>query len=186
MSNEPSLEQTLDYLKTSLLVNPHDPYKRFQLGMTYWKLGKIAEAVNAFKRDDPDILYALGASYAKAGEWQKSFEALRGVVRQRPGEVGAWKILAEDHTQLGNFDDAIEAHRKALSLEPAYVRAHVHIARLFERMQKWSAAADEYKEALKVLADDAELQAALATVLFKIERFDDCAERWKKALKLRG
>ena len=47
------LEETIDLLKTQLLIQPNDPYKRFRLGVAYSNYGNPIEAVVNFERAIP-------------------------------------------------------------------------------------------------------------------------------------
>src|SRR5437899_1878566 len=95
MSEEQKLQETLEYLKTSLLVTPNDPYKRFQLGMTLRKLGNHADAVKAFKRavdakpDYAECWYNLGLALSEKEQLQDAFDAWTKATTSKPEHVDA-------------------------------------------------------------------------------------------------
>src|SRR5262245_27244469 len=111
-----NLDQLLDFLKTSLLVNPNDSYKRFQLGSTYLKLGKPEEAIKAFSRATSikpeyfDAHLQLGLTYAGIEDWVHACESYAKAAELKPDHYDAHLQLAEIALRLERTDQAAKAY----------------------------------------------------------------------------
>lgn len=66
-----------------LTLAPTDPLDvRFLLGETFFRMGELDEAIEAWLRvgDDPDALYNLGLAWFFRGEWARSVGAFRRAI----------------------------------------------------------------------------------------------------------
>jgi len=81
--------------------------------------GNIDAAADAYRRliatdqDNAAAWHGLGAARLRAGACGEAKNALLRAVRLRPGEVGAWGLLAEALFKLGDVERAIDAYRRA-------------------------------------------------------------------------
>ena len=81
--------------------------------------GDIDAAADAYRRliaadqDNAAAWHGLGAARLRAGACGEAGDALLRAVRLRPGETGAWGLLAEALFKLGDVERAIDAYRRA-------------------------------------------------------------------------
>ena len=71
------------YLKRAIELQPDNPKIHNKMGLTFFSLGKIDEAINEFKTtlaiedNVPSVLYNLGLAYFAKEEFENSFETLK-------------------------------------------------------------------------------------------------------------
>ncbi len=122
-----NLEQLLDVLQSALLVNPGDGWKRVRLGQTLQKLGRLDEAVVAFRRavrdkpDYPEGHAALGSVLAEQGNWAEAEPTLRKAIELKPELVEPHVELAQGYARLGQHEKAAIEFKAALALKPDLV-----------------------------------------------------------------
>lgn len=98
---------------------------------------------------DPVLLEAGGA--LAEGKLAVAERLLRDILKSRPNEIAAIRMLAEIATRLGRYEDAEALLRRGLELAPDFTAARHNLAVVLYRQTKAAAALDEV-EAL--LADD--------------------------------
>ena len=93
-------------------------------GWSYYRMGKIAEAAEAFQRglraepDDPRCLTGLGYSEMRMGQVGMARQRFQQVVEMVPDKTNAWVGLGLAELRLGNRAAAVQAFRQALELSP--------------------------------------------------------------------
>ena len=120
---------------------------------------------------DPELMSA-GAALV-AGRLAEAEQALREVLKARPTEVAAIRMLAEIATRLGRYEDAEALLTRCLELAPGFVPARHNLAVALYRQTKAGEAATEIERLLA--ADPANpsyrnLQAAALSQLGEYER----------------
>ncbi len=103
----------------------------------------IACAVN-----DPALM-AAGAALV-AGRLAEAEQALRDILKARPTEIAAIRMLAEIATRLGRYEDAEGLLTRCLELAPSFVPARHNLAVALYRQTKTREAAVEIDRLLEV------------------------------------
>ncbi|UCF80473.1 MAG: tetratricopeptide repeat protein, partial [Acidobacteriota bacterium] len=110
---------------------PYNHHAHYGLGNAYGKLGRYAEAVEAYKqsiRFDPynaDTHYNLGFAYSKLGRNAEAIEAFKQAIRLKPDMAEAHSNLGFAYTKLDRHAEAIEAYKHAILLKPDLAKAHL-------------------------------------------------------------
>ena len=89
----------IEAYQRALSLGEPQPEVCFNLGNTFYSLGRIVEA---------------SASFAQATEID-------------PEYVEAWNNLGNTLAEIGKPDEAVPAYRRALSIEPGYADAHYNL-----------------------------------------------------------
>ena len=96
--------------------------------------------------NDPDLM-AAGAALV-AGRLAEAEQALRDILKARPEEVAAIRMLAEIATRLGRYEDAEALLTRCLELAPGFVPARHNLAVALYRQTRAGEAAAEVERLL--------------------------------------
>ena len=179
----PQAEEKLQALVSSQTKNPQ---VWFDLGFAQSHLGKIAEAITAYKKAtelDPKWFEAqknLGLALAKLGDLATAANTFRIAVTLKP-TVGGQQALADAWLSLAQAveesqpQESLAAYQKAAELDPANSDAPLGIARMTERTGNLPAAEQQYLKLAE--AGNSESVEHLIGLYLKQKRYAD-AETW--------
>ena len=128
----------------------------FNLGMTYLKRGRYADAAEALERagriDTADVktLYCLGTAYRKQKRYAEAVSALKRAVRLKPDMAPAHFSLGNAYFKQGKATEAESAYREATQKDPKHVPAHFMLGSLAWQQADWAAAADAWAHVLLI------------------------------------
>lgn len=97
---------------------------------------------------DPELMAAAAALVE--GRLAVAEEALRAVLKARPTEIAAIRMLAEVATRLGRYEDAEALLTRGLELAPSFVAARHNLAVALYRQTKAGAAVIEVDRLLAI------------------------------------
>jgi tetratricopeptide (TPR) repeat protein len=179
-------QQAEEKLQALIGKQERNPQAWFDLGFAQSHLGKIAEAIAAYKKVtelDPKWFEAqqnLGLALAKSGDLPGAAAALKIAVTLKPTTGGqqalsrAWFSLAQV-TEDSQAQEALAAYQKAVELDPANSEALLGLAKLTERSGNPAAAEQQY---VKLAASgNGESVERLISLYLKQKRYAD-AETW--------
>lgn len=125
------------WLQQSLALNHHQPAVYNNLGLAFWDLRQLDEAVAAFYQAlhlQPDYVEAainLGGILQQRGENQAACSAL-AVLALRAESAPLWAVYGQSCRNAGNLPAALDALHQACRLEPESVE-HWRIRAIVER-----------------------------------------------------
>ena len=128
----------------------------FNLGMTYLKRGRYAEAAKALERagriDTVDVktLYCLGTAYRKQKRYAEAVSALVRAVQLKPDMAPAHFSLGNAYFKQGKSAEAKSAYREATQKDPKHVPAQFMLGSLAWQQADWTAAADAWAQVLRI------------------------------------
>lgn len=137
--------QALEAYQTATRLRPTDPTLRLDLGMALLANGKPKEAQQEFTAvlNTPTsaelrvaALCQLGAAFAAQGRHLEAIEVWRGVLEERPYDVGVHCSLAASYVATGNYPRAYEHLKIALRANPNSARAQMALRRLDRRLER--------------------------------------------------
>ena len=174
--------------KLQALVSKHaeNPQVWFDLGFAQSHLGKIAEAITAYKKAtelDPKWFEAqknLGLALAKSGDLATAAGVFRIAVTLKPTVGGqqaladAWLSLAQA-TEESQPQESLAAYQKDAELDPSNSEAPLGIAKMTERTGNLPAAEQQYLKLAE--AGNSESVEHLIGLYLKQKRYAD-AETW--------
>jgi tetratricopeptide (TPR) repeat protein len=137
------------------------------LGNMYFRLGRHAEAIEAFQqatREDKSLLsayYNLGAALYEAKRYDEALKAY---------EVA-----------LAPIEKDLEAGKK---VEAQHGRAYLNLGAIYAQRQSWDRALDAYRKAERLDVTAAAAPYNVGYVLYRLERFDESYDAYTRAAKL--
>ncbi len=114
----------LSSARTSLRLDPQNPYANYSMGLIFYELGQNEEAAESFAKvhsDDPRLNYAgyfRAVSESRLGKTTVAVDILRILCEQHPDNVEFQYQLARDLSTLHRYDEAETAYLKANVLTP--------------------------------------------------------------------
>ncbi len=134
-------------------------------GNALMRLGRVQEAIDAYRRALQDASYAhrgavltnLGKAQVALGDYRGAVESLRAALQDEgyPGAYKAWLALGGAYSRLGDARSAGVAYRKA-ALEannPDPAKALINLGVCFVQMRRPEDAASAYRTALDFSQD---------------------------------
>ena len=179
-------QQAEEKLQAIVTQQSENPQVWFDLGFAQSHLGKITEAIAAYKKAmqlSPKWFEAqqnLGLALAKSGDLTAAASALKFAVTLKPTVGGqpalaaAWLSLAQV-TEESAPQESLAAYQKATELDPANPDAQLGIARMAERSGNAAAAEQQYLKLAAAGSNDSIEQ--LIGLYLKQKRFTE-AETW--------
>ena len=171
-------EDTIELLKTQLLVQPNNPSKRYMLGKAYAKIGDFPNAIDNLKRavrfndEYGNAYYRLGLAYVQTEAISDAATAFEGAVKHGAKEIiPAWYHLATTRRQLEQFEEARQAYEKLLELDPTHRDGLVEAADSNVALYRWADASALYARATQIDENDASLFYRLGTSLMRPKPF---------------
>lgn len=143
-ANIRDLSGAADSLRTSLQYNKRNTKARNLLGLIYFQMGEIVDALSE---------WVVSVHYQPKGNAATGYLSL---VRDNPGLFQeANKVIKKYNTALdyigeGSHDMAILELKKAVSLNPKYVKAYQLLALLYMQRGQYAAARKALTKAVKV------------------------------------
>jgi len=122
-----NFDQAVLMFEQALAVNPNNVDAACNLGVALRGLGRLDEAVEAFRRAGPEdatALYNLGLTLSDLGRPQKARETYEAALSQRPGHGETLNNLGNTLWDLGRLNEAEARYREALSIDPHNAEIH--------------------------------------------------------------
>jgi tetratricopeptide (TPR) repeat protein len=119
-----------------LKESPQDVETRFQLGSLAFQQRKYPEAIERLSgltnSNDPRVFAALGATYAREGQFDKAVEVANQGLKRFPDSTVIREQLAESAVYGGKFDLAISESKKLIASNPKSVEAYVRLGAIYD------------------------------------------------------
>jgi predicted Zn-dependent protease len=138
--------------------NPENPWGHYMLGLSAWRSGEPARALNAFDRAlqlDPDHRKSLLNSsrvLLELGRPQEALERIEKTLGVEPMSNEGLRLLGRARYQLGKVDEAVDAYHRALVVDDRDVWAMNNLGLIYIEQ-------DRASEALPPLARAVELRS---------------------------
>lgn len=167
-----SWEETIDFSKECVRLNPDVPCNYVELGFAYLRFTYYQEAIEAFKqavRLDPNYVEAykgLGLTYHRLGQYQKALDACEQmsikIIKINPNDADAIFDLGEVYLELGQYQKALDAFEQALKLDPEYELVCLKsLGDTYLKQGQYQKAVDAYKQFIEIDPDDADVHLRL-------------------------
>jgi protein O-GlcNAc transferase len=162
----------------------------FNRGEALRALTRYEDAVAAYreasarKRDDPEILHALGSALRALGKPADAIETLQQAVRARPNLTAALDELAKCLITIGRLDDAAAAYRDILTVMPNDASAHLGLGNVFWKKGSMLEAVDAYRQATRLKPLWLEAQVHLGEALAKQGEFAQATAALSAAISM--
>ncbi|MFL6332202.1 MAG: tetratricopeptide repeat protein [Pyrinomonadaceae bacterium] len=163
-------EEALESFLAAVVANPRDADALFDVGATYEKLGRQAEASAAYRS-----ALELRPAYAKArarlckslvasSQFWEGVGACSRALRADGTDPGLFAAYGRAFEGAGLYDQAAEAYRMAIRLRPRAAEYHLARGRAHERLGEYRDARDSRARAARLAPDSNEARAEFARV----------------------
>lgn len=190
-----AFEQYNDVLKLcnkALEINSKSSYAHSMLGIAYWKLGKLEDALSQFTTvinmtsSSPDNLdyKNRGIVYFSLSRFDEAENDFSKAIELDPKDNEAYYYRGLAYTSLEKNTEGLNDLNKAIETDPKYADAYVGRGMIYEKLQK-------YTEALLDLSKAIELDPAYfmayndrSTVYCDLKKYDEAMKDIDKAISL--
>ena len=140
-----------------LQIHPMHSAVNANLGVMFYKLGRLDEAQSCYKR----------------------------LILQNPNHAESHCNLAVILHELNKLKDSEISGKKAIELKPKYELAHNNLGNTLKRLGKLNEAETSYKAAIRLKPDYAEAYYNLSVLFQEIDKLENSEEICKKAIELK-
>ncbi len=191
-----SFERAIAHASEALLQAPSDvmgqarALARYELGMSYKRLGRKAEAVDHLlaaaeeRPDDAAIRNNLANTLIDENRASEAEMHLRHAATLAPA-------LADTHFHLGNAlkaqgksEQALEAYRAALGLRQPYTKARINLSGILLKLARYEEALENYQAGAREDPTSAEVLSGAGVVLQALGRDDEALASFEQARNL--
>lgn len=174
----------------AIAATPNNHLAYINLGIAYGELGRLPDAVEAFKqaiRIDPhaEAYTNLGIAYGKLGRLQEAVEAFRQAVRIKPNYAKAYNNLGIAYGQLGRWQEAIDALKQATKIKPDYAEAYNVLGIAYDGLGHIDDAIDSYRQAARIKPNYAEAYFNIGDDCSKLGRRQEAIDALRQAIKIK-
>lgn len=176
-------EQAREILKAA----PEHPQALRLLGAALRRQGDVAGAEAAYLRsvkasvNDPELVAA--ANTLSENRLAAAEQILRGVLKARPTDVAAIRMLAETGMRLGRYDDAEKLLARCVELAPGFTAARHNYATVLYRNNKPVEAIGQLDLLLAGEADNPAYLNLKAAALGRIGEYEGAIELYARVLR---
>lgn len=138
----------------------------------------------------------LGRVYYYLGEFEKSTNCFREVIRRHPKHAEAYNLLGIVYKRRAMYDEAIITYKQAIRWGDETAEKRTSLAEIYVRQEKWEDAITEYKRVLELDSSNFSAHYALGSIyeilgensdaideLLKAHRIDSGDERTRQKLE---
>jgi tetratricopeptide (TPR) repeat protein len=138
-------------------LDPYNGRNLHALGVTYFHLQKIPEAIDALQRAkaymaDVNTFRILGTIYLQAGENERAEEELKRAIYLDPTYIQAYNELASLYVPQNEYEKAIEQWERAIELNVDFKEKYAflyYIGMAYQQMGENESAQDYFLQALE-------------------------------------
>eukprot|EP00123_Amoebidium_parasiticum_P006302 comp17287_c0_seq1/m.16404 comp17287_c0_seq1/g.16404 ORF comp17287_c0_seq1/g.16404 comp17287_c0_seq1/m.16404 type:complete len:997 (-) comp17287_c0_seq1:391-3381(-) len=146
-------EKALQYSLVAAHLQSAPSQKWIDLGLQSRGMGDLRQAVYCFNKavraapGDIDLLWDRAYVYFEMGEWKRAAEGLKALLKVRPGQLQATRLLVRVlHQQLGQSDQALAYMEEAakcneLEMDELNILTEMYIAN-----QRWQEAYEKVRD----------------------------------------
>jgi tetratricopeptide (TPR) repeat protein len=169
-------DSALDAYKSGLRESPDDPNLLFNMAMTHYRKGKIADAIDYFEkavdRDNSGRITVLshshlGKIYFNQENWKRAEFHYREVVRLQPENAESLFNLGLVQLKQDRKEEAVRFFKRALDGGSNEPETFLRLAEALESLRLPSLAIQSLKKALAIKPNDLDVLFALGDLHYK-------------------
>ena len=161
----------------------------FTLGKALAMQGRGADADRAFERcfalSPERRLMALAAEHQKEGRLKEAEQLYRRILRQRPRNVDAMRLLASIAVKTGHAHEAERLLERAISVAPEFVAAILDLGRLRKEQDRYAEALECFDRAITLEPDNPQAHFLRGSTLAPAALTLEAIEAYERCLALR-
>ena len=183
--------------QTTLRRNPNSWMARNNLGLRFFQLGRMDEAISQYQKAlqiNPalaEVHNNLGVALGRKAREEEAIACYQKALEIKPDYAEAWNNLGSVFFRQGRMDEAISQYQKALEMKPDFAEAHNNLAACLDRQGRMDEAILHYQKAVEIKPDYADAQLNLVeahmnlgNILGQQGRMDEAMIHYQKALQI--
>jgi Flp pilus assembly protein TadD len=132
-----------------------------------------------------ELLFQLGATYDKAGDFEKAVVQMKEVLRLKPDSADALNYLGYSYAEKGvRLKEALEMIQKAMTLKPNTGYITDSLGWTYYQLGEYEKAVTELEKANQLTPDDPTITEHLADSYLKMNQSEKALPLYEKALTL--
>jgi protein O-mannosyl-transferase len=176
--------------KATLLKNPNCYIAHYNLGVAYYDMGKVQNAIEyyrqtlAIKPGYVSALINLGGALSDIGQDREAIKYFEQVLRIDNKIPETHYDLGNSLVKTGSVKEAIQHYELALLYKPDYPQAHNNLAALLIKTGRPKEAIEHLKQTLEKMPDDVTVWRNMATAYAMKRQSPEAIAAAGKALEL--
>lgn len=182
-------DEAVEILKNATRLDPQAENAFFSLGRALAMLGRGADADVAFEASfalNPERrLLALAAEHHKEGRYEEAERSYRELLRQRPKNVDALRLLGGIMANQSQVAEAETLIRRAITLAPDFSLAKIDLGRLLQEQHRYPEAVECFSQVAEMEPNRPKPHFLLASALAPLGRTFEALDAYRRAIELR-
>ncbi len=173
--------------RKALALQPKDGQTELNLGIAYFKMGRLAEAAKQLESaaqslgNNPRLDVLLGMSLYGNARYRAALPYLERACSEQPGNAELQRALGETYLHSGAYDKALATFKKILTQNPESAPAHLLLGEAYDAANREEAAIAEFRSATQgEYVPNAHF--GLGYLLWKARSYDEAAAEFQKEL----
>jgi tetratricopeptide (TPR) repeat protein len=186
-----SFQQAIAHFKIALEQNPGDLESAQLLGLSFYSVGDVLEAIPLLEKirvripeAQSDTLYLLGVCYLKTQQPDKARAAFAQMFSAAPDSAMAHLMLAKMMVRQKLEDRSVPEIQKALELDPRLPMAHFLLGEIFLYQTNPQRALEEFKKELEINPTVWLVYWRLGDAYARLEKYDQAEKALKQSIWL--
>jgi tetratricopeptide (TPR) repeat protein len=186
-----SFQQAIAHFKITLEQNPGDLETAQLLGLSFYSVGDVQEAIPLFEKirirvpeAQSDTLYLLGICYLKTQQPDKARAAFAQMFSAAPDSAMAHLMLAKMMVRQRMEERSVPEIQKALELDPRLPMAHFLLGEIYLYQTNPQRALEEFKKELEINPTVWLVYWRLGDAYTRLEKYDEAEKVLKEAVWL--
>ncbi len=186
---EGDLEAAQGHFQSALQRDPGVPLAHDYLGSTYLAMGRLTEAIAAYReaiRLAPTRVESasnLAYAYLQTGKLEEAAAGFELVTQLAPSDWQAWQLLGVAQLRLGRLDRAEEGFRQAAQRSPRNRQVLYNLGSVYQQQAKHLLAVEVFRRLVVQEPGDAEAWNSLATSYEASGLVDQAEQAYQQAIR---
>jgi Flp pilus assembly protein TadD len=159
--------------RQALLVTKNNDKMHNNLGVSYFKEGRINESIYHYSRAisikprNNQYLNNRGDVYARLGMYQSAMVDFNKAISLKPDYVDAYYNRGITYDKTGQYQPAIGDFNKVISMKNDYVDAYNYRGIIYAKLDQYQPAIDDFNKAMSIRPDYAYAYSNRGIIYFK-------------------
>ena len=191
LSLDEDLDNAIEKLETSALMQPNAPIVQFNLGQVYMKKGRYDDAIAKFQKtirldNRNELAYSLiSACYILQDEFKEGENYYKKASKIAPNNPEVYTNYATALAQKGKRFKAIEIYKQALKIDEANFTALHYTGLVLCDLGKFDEALEKINLALNVQPNNPDTLLYASLCNFRLEKYQEALDFVEKSLSIR-
>ena len=185
-------QESLMYLKKSLISNVRDPVVYQSISFLALELGNYTLAIDSLEKglrikpDQIDLLFSIAELYKKKGDYLAAENSYQRIVELTPGDTFTQKALLDLsnlYQEIDRFGDSEEVLKKIIEINLRNDNAYYNLGVVYEYFQKFDLALKNWQKALEINPNNLNATESMADYYYKNFLYEKAENGYTSILK---